>query len=127
KSFRTRDAPTPTYTSTNSEPLIEKNGTPASPATARASSVFPVPGGPTSSTPFGIRAPSRAKRSGFFRNSTTSTSSSFASSAPATSSKSTPSRALAASFTRMRSEERRVGKEQRYRRPQCAEDEQIAT
>ena len=48
---RTRAAPTPTNISTNSEPLIEKNGTPASPATARASSVLPVPGGPTSSTP----------------------------------------------------------------------------
>ena len=35
-----------------------KNGTPASPATARASSVLPVPGGPTSSTPRGMRAPS---------------------------------------------------------------------
>ena len=30
-----------------------KNGTPASPATARASNVLPVPGGPTSSTPLG--------------------------------------------------------------------------
>ena len=28
------------------EPLIEKNGTPASPATALASKVLPVPGGP---------------------------------------------------------------------------------
>ena len=35
----------------------EKNGTPASPATALASSVLPVPGGPKSSTPFGIFAP----------------------------------------------------------------------
>ena len=43
---RTRDAPTPTNISTKSEPLIEKNGTPASPATALASSVLPVPGGP---------------------------------------------------------------------------------
>ena len=43
----------------NSEPLIEKNGTPASPATALASSVLPVPGGPISSTPLGTRAPSR--------------------------------------------------------------------
>ena len=43
---RTRDAPTPTNISTKSEPEIEKNGTPASPATARASSVLPVPGGP---------------------------------------------------------------------------------
>ena len=40
------DAPTPTNISTKSEPEIEKNGTPASPATARASSVLPVPGGP---------------------------------------------------------------------------------
>ena len=37
---------------------IEKKGTPASPATARASRVLPVPGGPTSSTPRGRRAPS---------------------------------------------------------------------
>ena len=43
---RTREAPTPTNISTKSEPEIEKNGTPASPATARASSVLPVPGGP---------------------------------------------------------------------------------
>ena len=56
---RTRAAPTPTNISTNSEPEIEKNLTPASPATARASSVLPVPGGPTSSTPLGTRAPSR--------------------------------------------------------------------
>ena len=43
---RTREAPTPTNISTKSEPEIEKNGTPASPAVARASSVLPVPGGP---------------------------------------------------------------------------------
>ena len=43
---RTRLAPTPTNISTNSEPEMLKNGTPASPATARASSVLPVPGGP---------------------------------------------------------------------------------
>src|SRR5437764_1015421 len=42
---RTRDAPTPTNISTKSEPEMEKKGTPASPATARASSVLPVPGG----------------------------------------------------------------------------------
>ena len=35
-----------------------KNGTPASPATALASRVLPVPGGPTSSTPRGILPPS---------------------------------------------------------------------
>ncbi len=54
----TRLAPTPTNISTNSEPEMLKNGTPASPATARESSVLPVPGGPTSSTPRGMRAPS---------------------------------------------------------------------
>jgi hypothetical protein len=43
---RTREAPTPTNISTKSDPEMEKNGTPASPATARASSVLPVPGGP---------------------------------------------------------------------------------
>ena len=43
---RTRAAPTPTIASTNSDAAIEKNGTSASPATARASSVLPVPGRP---------------------------------------------------------------------------------
>src|SRR3712207_7080564 len=56
KRSRTRAAPTPTIISTNSEPAIEKKGTPASPATALARSVFPVPGAPTSSTPFGARS-----------------------------------------------------------------------
>ena len=36
---------------------IEKNGTFASPATAFASIVLPVPGGPTNKSPFGIDAP----------------------------------------------------------------------
>ena len=87
KRSRTREAPTPTNISTKSEPEIEKNGTPASPATARASSVLPVPGGPKSSTPFGIRAPSAWNFFGFSRNSLISCSSSTASSAPATSRK----------------------------------------
>ncbi len=87
KRSRTRAAPTPTNISTNSEPLIEKKGTPASPATARASSVLPVPGGPTSRMPLGMRAPSRPWWAGSFRKSTTSRSSAFASSTPATSSK----------------------------------------
>ena len=82
---RTRLAPTPTNISTNSEPEMLKNGTPASPATARAMSVLPVPGGPTSSTPRGIRAPSELNFSGNLRNSTTSWSSVLASSTPATS------------------------------------------
>ena len=47
----------PTNISTNSDPDMEKNGTPASPATALASMVLPVPGGPTSSTPLGMDAP----------------------------------------------------------------------
>ena len=55
---RTRDAPTPTNISTKSEPEIEKNGTLASPAIARANNVLPVPGGPTNKTPWGIRPPS---------------------------------------------------------------------
>ena len=55
---RTRLAPTPTYISTNSDADSEKNGTSASPATALASSVLPVPGGPVRSTPRGTIAPS---------------------------------------------------------------------
>ena len=84
---RTRAAPTPTIISTNSEAFMEKNGTPASPATAFARSVLPVPGGPTSSTPFGAVPPRRVYFCGFFRKSTISTSSFSASSMPATSSK----------------------------------------
>ena len=83
---RTRLAPTPTNISTKSEPEMVKNGTPASPAIARASSVLPVPGEPTSSAPFGILPPSRANLVGSFRNSTISCNSSRASSMPATSS-----------------------------------------
>mmetsp|Transcript_2934 Transcript_2934/g.8943 ORF Transcript_2934/g.8943 Transcript_2934/m.8943 type:complete len:242 (+) Transcript_2934:892-1617(+) len=87
---RTRLAPTPTKSSTNSEAAQLKKGTPASPATALASSVLPVPGGPTSSAPLGILAPSCVYLSGFLRKSTTSCSSSLAPSTPATSSKTTP-------------------------------------
>jgi hypothetical protein len=47
---RTRLAPTPTNSSTNSEAAQEKKGVPASPATALASSVLPVPGGHSSSS-----------------------------------------------------------------------------
>ena len=84
---RTRDAPTPTNVSTKSDPDSAKKGTPDSPATALASSVLPVPGGPCSTTPRGIRAPTRRKRSGSSRKTTTSRSSSTASSQPATSAK----------------------------------------
>ena len=84
---RTRLAPTPTNISTKSEPEIEKNGTPASPAIARASKVLPVPGAPSSSAPLGILPPRRLNFCGFFKKSTISSSSSLASSIPATSSK----------------------------------------
>ena len=85
KRSRTRDAPTPTNISTKSAPLIEKNGTPDSPATARASNVFPVPGGPNKRTPRGIFPPNFWNFAGVFKNSIISDNSSFASSAPATS------------------------------------------
>ena len=45
-----------------------KNGTLDSPATALASKVFPVPGGPTRSTPFGIFAPRLLNFSGDLKN-----------------------------------------------------------
>src|SRR5262249_7140519 len=82
---RTAEAPTPTNNSTKSEPEIEKKGTPASPAMARARSVFPVPGAPTRRTPFGIRPPSLVNFFGSFRKAMISSSSSLASSMPATS------------------------------------------
>ena len=78
-------APTPTNISTKSEPEIEKNGTPASPAMARASSVLPVPGGPISSTPLGMRPPRRVNFFGSLRKAMISSTSSLASSTPATS------------------------------------------
>ena len=59
KRSRTREAPMPTIASTNSDAETEKNGALASPATARASSVLPVPGRPESSTPRGILPPRR--------------------------------------------------------------------
>ncbi len=86
-SSRTREAPTPTIISMNSEAEAEKKGTPASPATARARRVLPVPGGPESRTPPGIRAPIFRYSCGFLRKSTTSLSSPSTSSIPATSSK----------------------------------------
>lgn len=58
----------PGFLSTNSAALIEKNGTPASPATAFASRVLPVPGAPTSSTHFGAAPPRRAiEMTGYWR------------------------------------------------------------
>jgi len=66
---------------------MKKKGTLASPATARASNVLPHPGGPSRSTPLGMRPPRRWYFFGLLRNSTISFSSSFASSTPATSAK----------------------------------------
>merc|ERR1719284_802291 len=90
KRSRTRAAPKPTKSSTNSEAEQEKKGTPASPATALASRVLPVPGGPTRRQPLGILAPSAVYFSGLLRKSTISTSSSLALSQPATSANVTP-------------------------------------
>ncbi len=66
---------------------MEKKGTPASPAMARARSVLPVPGGPISSTPLGMRPPRRWNFFGSFRKAMISSQSSLASSMPATSAK----------------------------------------
>ena len=68
----TREAPTPTYISTKSEPETEKKGTFASPAQALARRVFPVPGGPVNKTPRGIVAPRDVYFCGYFKKSTTS-------------------------------------------------------
>ncbi len=84
---RTRAGPTPTSIPRNSDAAMEKNGTPASPATALASSVLPLPGGPDSRMPLGGLAPKASNISGSARNSLTSRSSSMASCIPATSAK----------------------------------------
>ena len=81
----TLDAPTPTNISTKSDPDREKKGTLASPATAFASNVFPVPGAPTNKAPFGILPPRDVYLDGFFKKSTISCTSSLAPSRPATS------------------------------------------
>ena len=82
---RTLEAPTPTKISTKSDPDVAIKGTPAYPAQALASIVFPVPGGPDSNTPFGILAPNLLYLSGFFKKSTNYSTSSLLSSSPATS------------------------------------------
>ena len=78
-------APTPTNISTKSDPDMLKKGTSASPATALASSVFPVPGGPISRAPLGILPPNSVYLAGCLRKSTISSTSCFASLSPATS------------------------------------------
>ena len=87
KRSRTRLAPTPTNISTKSLPLRLKNGTWASPATALASKVLPVPGGPINNAPLGIFPPRAVYFFGFFKKSTISITSTLASSRPATSPK----------------------------------------
>lgn len=72
---RTRWAPTPAYISTNSEPLAARKTEPVWCAAAFASSVFPVPGGPVSRTPFSGRMPIRLICSRFVMNSIASRSS----------------------------------------------------
>lgn len=52
--YCTLAGPTPTNISRNSEPETLRNGTPASPAVARARRVFPVPGGPERMAPYSI-------------------------------------------------------------------------
>ncbi|GFE54354.1 cell division control 48 protein, putative [Babesia ovis] len=91
KRLRTLWAPWPTNISTNSGPLVYIKGILASVATALASMVLPVPGGPTRSTPFGILAPISWYNLGCLINLTTSISSSLASSIPMTSLKNTRS------------------------------------
>ena len=86
----TLEAPTPTNISINSAADIEIKGTPASPATAFARSVLPVPGGPIKRAPLGILAPINVSLSGDFKKSTISTNSYLASSTPATSPNFTP-------------------------------------
>ena len=84
---RTFAAPIPTNICTNSEPDMAKKGTFASPATARAINVFPVPGGPTSKAPLGKEAPISVYFLGLCKKSTISFSISLASFCPATSAK----------------------------------------
>lgn len=69
---RTLNAPIPANNSTNSLPLMEKNGTLASPAQAFASIVFPVPGGPANKAPLGTLAPMSLYFLGALRKSTSS-------------------------------------------------------
>ena len=77
---------------------MEKKGTSASPATALASNVLPVPGGPTSKAPLGILPPKSVYFLGFLRNSTISCTSILAPSCPATSLKVTRSLSSSLSF-----------------------------
>ena len=83
--YLTFEAPSPTNISTNYDPDIQKNVTPAYPAQAFANIVFPVPGGPVRSAPFGILAPIYLYFYPCFRKSTNSVIYLLAYSIPATS------------------------------------------
>lgn len=72
KSSRTIRAPSPTYFWTSSEPITRMKVASVRFATARAQSVFPVPGGPYSKTPLGGSMPSLTNRSGYVGVKTTS-------------------------------------------------------
>ena len=88
KRSRTREAPTPTITSTNSEAEIEKNGTPASPATrAGEQRLAGARAGRTAARRAGCARRALRSGPGARRKSTISVSSALASSIPATSSK----------------------------------------
>jgi len=76
KSSRTSLAPSPMYFWTSSEPTNLMNVACVALATAFAKSVFPVPGGPTSSTPFGGSMPILAYNSGLSSGSSTASRSS---------------------------------------------------
>ncbi len=78
-----RAAPRPANISTKEAADWAKNWAPDSLATALASSVLPVPGGPCRRIPLGTFAPSAWKDLGSRRNSTISCSSALASSTPA--------------------------------------------
>lgn len=82
---RTRLGPLPPTNSIKSAPLQLRKGTLASPATAFASSVFPVPGYPVSKQPRGRRAPNRVNSLGLTRKSTYCRTSSLAYGIPMTS------------------------------------------
>ncbi len=89
---RIRAAPSPANISTKEDADWLKKLAPDSWATAFASIVLPVPGGPWRRIPFGTFAPRFLKRFGSERNSTTSRSSSLVPSTPAMSSQPTPLR-----------------------------------
>ena len=77
KSSRTIRAPSPMYFCTNSEPLTRMKQQSVWCATARASSVLPVPGGPYKITPLGCAMPSDSKSSGCLIGSSTTSLISF--------------------------------------------------